>query len=112
MDDLDKISYSFETVKKLKETINSNLNSINAKIESLSNIYKEISDKHKERECTLGIDSLFFQNTLIKREYINLIEVSKFINNRIYCEYYKLHKMITYYITVVLASPELTNSIR
>ena len=38
--------------------------------------------------------TLYFQNSLIRREYNNLTQLSTFINNRIYCEYYKLHKMI------------------
>ena len=109
MDDLDKISGLFEEVKKLKETILTNFNVINTNIESLQNIYKEVSEKHKERECTLGVDSLYFQNSLIRREYDSLTQLSTFINNRIYCEYYKLHKMIVNYITNILISQELIN---
>lgn len=107
MDDLSEISDKFDDVKNIREKILINFNEINAKISSLKLIYKDVSEKHCQPECTLGVDSLYFQNELISREHKNLEQLFDFINNRIYCEYYKLNNMILSYIKNELRSPEL-----
>ena len=111
MYDLTEINNLFEKVKELREDIKSNLSEIENKINSLNNIYNEVSEAHKNTECTLGIDLLFFQNELIKREHKCLLEIDAFINNRIYCEYYKLYKLIQHYIVNDIKSEEIINQV-
>ena len=107
MDDLTEISNKFDDVKNIRNKITISFNEINAKITSLKLIYKDVSEKHNQPECTLGVDSLYFQNELITREFNNLQQLFDFINNRIYCEYYKLNNMIQFYIKNELKSSEL-----
>lgn len=107
MDDLTEISNKFDDVKNIRNKINISFNEINAKIASLKLIYKDVSQKHNQPECTLGVDSLYFQNELITREFKNLEQLFDFINNRIYCEYYKLNSMMQHYIKDELRSSEL-----
>tara|TARA_Y100001958_G_C21242753_1_gene571206 strand:- start:1527 stop:2606 length:1080 start_codon:yes stop_codon:yes gene_type:complete len=107
MDDLTEISEKFDEVKNIRNKINISFGEIDAKIASLKLIYKDVSDKHTQPECTLGVDSLYFQNELITREFNNLKQLFDFINNRIYCEYYKLNSMIQTYIKKELRSQEL-----
>ena len=107
MDDLTEISDKFDEVKNIRNKINISFGEIDAKIASLKLIYKDVSDKHTQPECTLGVDSLYFQNELITREFNNLKQLFDFINNRIYCEYYKLNSMIQTYIKKELRSQEL-----
>ena len=64
----------------------------------MQKIYTNVVSKHTKFDCTLGVDALFFQSELIKKEYNNLQDLYKFINNRIYCEYYKLYNYIKDYI--------------
>lgn len=47
---------------------------------------------------TMGLDSFHFQNKLIEMEYDNLVNLFRAIDNRIYCEYYKLYHMIQHYV--------------
>ena len=107
MDDLTEISDKFDDVKNIRSKINISFSEIDAKIASLKLIYKDVSEKHTQAECTLGVDSLYFQNELISREFKNLQLLFDFINNRIYCEYYKLNSMIQSYIKNDLKSQEL-----
>lgn len=107
MDDLTEISDKFDDVKNIRSKINISFSEIDAKIASLKLIYKDVSEKHTQVECTLGVDSLYFQNELISREFKNLQLLFDFINNRIYCEYYKLNSMIQSYIKNDLKSQEL-----
>ena len=64
MDDLTEISDKFDEVKNIRNKINISFGEIDAKIASLKLIYKDVSDKHTQPECTLGVDSLYFQNEL------------------------------------------------
>ena len=107
MDDLREISEKFDDVKNIRSKIYTSFSEISSKIASLKVIYKDISEKHTQMECNLGVDSLYFQNELITREFNNLKLLLDFINNRIYCEYYKLNSMIQSYIKNDLRSPEL-----
>ena len=59
----------------------------------------------------MGLDSLYFQNELITKEHNNQKELFIFINNRIYCEYYKLYHMITDYVNKEIQCPELSNKL-
>jgi len=98
MDVLNSISGGFLKVKVVREEILLAFDEIKSKIDSLTEVYIEITSRHKNNECIIGIDSLYFQNELIKLEYKNLREPFAFINNRIYCEYYKLYHTIRSYI--------------
>jgi hypothetical protein len=49
---------------------------------------------HQDKNYTSGLDSFHFQNKLIQLEYDNMKNVFNFIDNRVYCEYYKLHRML------------------
>ena len=81
----------FEDVKILRSKIEGDFTIINTKLKALRKIYSEIVIKHSKIDCTLGVDALFFQSELIDKEYSNLQQMFNFINNRIYCEYYKLY---------------------
>lgn len=98
MDVLNSINGEFLKMKVVREEILTAFDEIKSKIESLTKVYIEITGRHKNNECIIGLDSLYFQNELIKLEYKNLKEPFVFINNRIYCEYYKLYCTIRSYI--------------
>lgn len=98
MYDLTKANKGFEEIKTIRSNIESGFNVIHTKLKSLQKIYSNVVSKHKKLDCTLGVDALFFQSELIKKEYNNLQDLYKFINNRIYCEYYKLYNYIKEYI--------------
>ena len=55
----------------------------------LTNLYKDLVKTHVDKNYRLGIDSFHFQNKLMQMEYDNMKNISGFIDNRIYCEYYK-----------------------
>ena len=98
MYDLTKANKGFEEIKTVRSNIETGFNVIHTKLKSLQKIYTNVVSKHTKFDCTLGVDSLFFQSELIKKEYNNLQDLYKFINNRIYCEYYKLYNYIKDYI--------------
>ena len=57
-------------------------------------MYQDLVKTHHDKNYMIGLDSFHFQNKLIQLEYDNMKNVFNFIDNRIYCEYYKLHRML------------------
>ena len=98
MYDLTKVNDGFEKMKNVRSKIESGFTTIHAKLKMLRKIYSEVVSTHKKIECTLGVDALFFQSELIDKEYNNLQSLFLFINNRVYCEYYKLFYYINDYV--------------
>lgn len=77
-----------------------NFNSIiENKVINLNNIYKELLIKNNE-ENSSSLDSLHFQGKLINIQLENNKYIFKIINNKIYCNYYKLYKNIYDYINI------------
>lgn len=70
---------------------------INIKYNLLMNNIKE--NHNIEIPIYLGIDSLNFQNKLYQFKYNNIKKNYDRIFNRIYADYYKIHKLIKKYIT-------------
>jgi hypothetical protein len=85
---------NFHTVKQLRVDINTLFTEIDEKINILNDLYNELVQIHPDKNYTIGLDSFHFQNKLIQLEYENMQHVFNFIDNRIYCEYYKLHRML------------------
>jgi hypothetical protein len=61
--------------------------------EQLHKQYKEYIEKNKESKV-FGLDSFYYQSRLYDLETKHLNEQYMFINNRIYCDYYKLYGMV------------------
>ena len=85
---------NFQTVKQLRINLNNIFIEIDEKIKILNEIYNEVVKCHTDKNYTIGLDSFYFQNKLLQLEYVNMQGVFNFIDNRIYCEYYKLHRML------------------
>ena len=52
--------------------------------------YKEYIEKNRQSKV-FGLDSFYFQSRLYDLETKQLHEQYSLINNRIYCDYYKIH---------------------
>ena len=68
----------------------------NKKSEVYSN-YLDYVEKNK-RNNFFGMDSLHFQNKLIEIEYESITKQYHFVDNRMYCDYYKLFGLITQFL--------------
>ena len=61
---------------------------------------------HQDNAYIFGIDSFHFQNKMIESEYNYICNTFVAIDNRIYCEYYKLYKLIQDYIKTEINDPQ------
>jgi hypothetical protein len=106
------IKKNFNYIKELRSNINDIFVEVKEKLNALDKIYTELVNSHKNVDYTFGIDSFYFQNKLIEIEYDNMKSIFNGITNRIYCEYYKLYKMIYTYIAAELKDTILIEKLR
>jgi hypothetical protein len=59
-----------------------------------------------------GLDSFHFQSKLIDIEYDDMKRLFLAINNRMYCEYFKLYKIITEYILKNITDKKVKDNIK
>jgi hypothetical protein len=71
---------------------------LNNIITKLNAIYTDFIKKSQDSVLIFGLDSLRSQSKLIGIEYEDMKRLFYAINNRMYCEYYKLYKIIMDYI--------------
>ena len=98
MNDTTQINKEFEKMKLIRADIRKIFNDIETKINVLKSIYVDLINTHQDNAYILGIDSFHFQNKMIESENDFIEKTFVDIDNRMYCEYYKLYKMIQEYI--------------
>lgn len=98
MSTVSNVKMSFESVLSVRDDIVCVFGILDNKITTLKEIYESIVKTHNNKhENPFGIDSFYFQNQLIETDYKNLQSIFIDIDNRVYCEYYNLYKIIKDY---------------
>ena len=90
---------NFDILITLRSDINSLFIDIDNKLKTLNALHTDLVKTHVDSNYRLGLDSFHFQNRLIQLENDSMKTIFTYIDNRIYCEYYKLYKIIYEYIT-------------
>lgn len=98
MNDTVQIKREFEKMKIIRGEIRKIFTDIEKKISIIKEIYMELINTHQDSSYIFGIDSFHFQNKMIESDYEHIYHTFVGIDNRMYCEYYKLYKMIQDYI--------------
>jgi hypothetical protein len=92
---LETLNYEFSIVKENIHTIILNSASIKTKIEKLRNIYSEMISANSYKKIFLFcLESFNFQIKSFSVDNENLNKSLLLISNRVYCDYYKLFKLI------------------
>ena len=74
--------------------------------------YSEFIKNNKNKLFVFGLDSFHFQSKLIDVEYDDMKRLFLAINNRMYCEYFKLYKIITEYVYENINDKKITEIIK
>jgi hypothetical protein len=88
----------FENLKKIRIDIKKYFEHLSDKIQLLTNIYGKYIKEENRGTILFGLDALHFQTFLIHFEYDNMKNMHILIENKLYCEYYKLLKLIINYV--------------
>ena len=98
MDSLLHLKNNFDEVKELRINIQHIFNNLTAKIADLKQLYITFINRNTKTNFLLGLDSFHFQTKLIDMEFDCMKKMFLLVNNRMYCEYYKLYKVISNYV--------------
>jgi hypothetical protein len=93
------LKIDFTKVVDLKNENIKMFDTLDLKIKNLKSIYSEFIKNNKQHLFIFGLDSFHFQGKLIDIEYDDMKRLYYAITNRIYCEYFKLYKIVVDYIT-------------
>jgi len=94
-----KLKGDFNNIISVRNNVKSVFDILQVRIDKLRQIYSEFIDSNKNEMFVFGLDSFHFQSKLIDIEYDDMKRLFLAINNRMYCEYFKLHKIIVEYIS-------------
>ena len=97
MSELSALKINFVNLTSIRINIRKLFESLNGLKDKLKTLYLEYIEIGKKNNILFGIDSFHFQKKLIDLEYENMEKMYKLIDNKMYCEYYKLFKLITKY---------------
>jgi hypothetical protein len=96
---LAKLKMDFNNIITIRNSVKNVFDILQSIIYKLRQIYSEFIDNNKNDIFIFGLDSFNFQSKLIDIEYDDMKRLFLVINNRMYCEYFKLHKIIVEYIS-------------
>lgn len=95
---INELKSDFVKVVDLKNENIKNFKTLDDKINQLKHIYEQFLTDNKQRSFIFGLDSFHFQGKLIDIEYDDMKRIYYAITNRMYCEYFKLYKIIVDYV--------------
>jgi len=95
---LEQLKRHFLTIKDIREKIIDIFTILEKHLLNLKKIYSEFVENNRQNLFVFGLDSFQFQSKLIDIEYEDMKRLFLAINNRMYCEYYKLYKIIAEYV--------------
>lgn len=95
---INNLKNNFTEILDENNNIVKSFENLNAKIIILKNLFSEFIKNNNQNIFLFGLDSFRFQSRLIDLEYDDMKRLHSAICNRIYCEYYKLHRLVNEYV--------------
>lgn len=96
---ISQLKTNFGDISDIRTQVKNFFEILQVRINKLKLFYSEFIKHNKSELFVFGLDSLHFQSKLIDIEYDDMKRLFLAINNRMYCEYFKLYKIIVAYIT-------------
>jgi len=106
-DKLNQIKTTFIKIIEWKMENEKKISILETKIVKLKGMYNEFIKNNKETLCVFGLDSLYFQGKIIDIEYDDVKRLFSAIINRMYCEFFKLYKIVVDYIKTNIKDKKL-----
>ena len=95
---ISNLKTEFNNISLVRSKIMNIFESLKNKSDKLKNLYSDFIKQGNTQLFVFGLDSFHFQSKFIDIEYDDMKRLFLAINNRMYCEYFKLYKIITEYI--------------
>jgi hypothetical protein len=107
-----KLKGEFNNIISIRNTVKNIFDILQVRIDKLKMFYAEFIQSSKNDMFVFGLDSFRFQSRLIDIEYDDMKRLFLAINNRMYCEYFKLHKIIVEYILTHIDDKKITDIVK
>lgn len=95
---LNKIKHNFVKIKDIRLAVMNIFSTLEVKITKLKGLTNDFIQHNHDTLFVFGLDSFKFQSKMIDIEYSDMQKYFSALNNRMYCEYYKLYKIVSEYI--------------
>ena len=109
---ISKLKIDFVNITSIRNNVKSVFDILQLRINKLKLFYSEFIKNNKNKLFVFGLDSFHFQSKLIDVEYDDMKRLFLAINNRMYCEYFKLYKIITEYVYENINDKKITEIIK
>ena len=96
-DRLSILKRTFGEIVDLKEGNINAIKTLDSKIQQIQTMYKDFIQSNKEQLFVFSLDAFHFQSKLLDLEYEDMNRMFFSITNRMYCDYYKLFKIMVEY---------------
>ena len=103
---------NFNNISVIRNNVKEIFDFLQIRINKLKFFYAEFIKTNKTELFIFGLDSFHFQSRLIDIEYEGMYKIFRSINNRMYCEYFKLYKIIVSYIKDTINDKKLLEFIK
>ena len=94
-----QLKTDFNTIVCVRVTVMNTFDILLQRIEKLKVLYAEFIMNNENQLFIFGLDSFRFQGKFIDIEFEDMRRLFRSINNRMYCEYFKLYRIIVAYAT-------------
>jgi hypothetical protein len=95
---LAQLKTDFNNIINIRTNVKGIFDILQSRIIKLKGLHAEFIKASKTQMFIFGLDSFHFQSKLIDMEHDEMKRLFLAISNRMYCEYFKLYKIITEYI--------------
>ena len=107
-----ELKNDFNNIITIRTSVKSVFESLEQRIGRLKNLYADFIKHNENALFVFGLDSFRFQSRLIDLEYEDMKRLFLAINNRMYCEYFKLYKIVCAYITNIITDKKVLEIIK
>jgi hypothetical protein len=94
---MDKLKNNFEGILNLKRKVLQTKTEINDRLQIVKKMYTELMKQNTKKVMLFCLDAFYFQYKSFMMEIENIEKFRVLLNNRMYCDYYKLYTLIIQY---------------
>jgi hypothetical protein len=106
------LQHEFNGISLIRNKIINIFELLKNKMDKLKILHSDFIKNSKSQLFVFGLDSFHFQSKLIDLEYDDMNRMFLAINNRMYCEYFKLYKIIVSYISENISDKKIMEIIK
>lgn len=94
---IDKLKNNFESILSLKRKVLQTKTDIHERLQQVKKMYTELMKQNTKKVMLFCLDAFFFQYKSFMLEIENIEKFRVLLNNRMYCDYYKLYTLVIQY---------------